>query len=450
MLVRPRLTDYYDLPLTQETADFAIPFLDEDIPLYVDPFLLWKSPAQSEKALHTALIAAFNGITRIAATDHSRAIDTLIALSECQEIGLGAGKTRSGRRIGRDTADEILRVVAALPDVERQGIEHVEILQLYIDQISKDRISDFTCSFLKSHLIDYTIAQASAVGVPMQRVRIEVFDYGTMRFTVEELELPVNPLDGKPLLFVPKRWLRYAPWISFDDFFVKMVEQNDQLPRRRVPILTYNRANHALVSSYLVAKERQQSDCQNDPLFRPIPIVSARKKLSTITKLPTGKDANADKLYESAAVALLASLLYPHLDFAAEQSRTDSGVLIRDLVFYNGRSVDFLKDIYELYGSRQLVFEMKNVHEIEREHINQLNRYLSDEFGRCGFLVTRRPLPTRIRKNVIDLWSAQRRAIITLTDEDLALMVSVFESKQRQPYEVMKRAYIEFTRLLPS
>src|SRR6266487_732008 len=203
MLIRPRVTDYYNLALTQEQADFAIPFLDEDIPLYVDPFLLWKSPAQSEKALHTALIASFNGLTRIAATDTPRAVDTLVRLSECEEIGLGVGKTRKGRRIGHDTAEEILRVVAELPDVEHRGIEHIEVLQLYVDQISKDRISDFTCGFLKSHLIDYTIAQAAAVGVPTHRVSIEVFEYGETRFAKEEVDLPANPIDGKPLLFVP-------------------------------------------------------------------------------------------------------------------------------------------------------------------------------------------------------------------------------------------------------
>ena len=42
-LIRPRLNDYYGLPFTQEAVDFAIPFLDEDVPLYLDPFLLWKS-----------------------------------------------------------------------------------------------------------------------------------------------------------------------------------------------------------------------------------------------------------------------------------------------------------------------------------------------------------------------------------------------------------------------
>ena len=42
-LVRPRLNDYYGLPFTQEEADFAIPFLDDDIPLYVDPFFFFGS-----------------------------------------------------------------------------------------------------------------------------------------------------------------------------------------------------------------------------------------------------------------------------------------------------------------------------------------------------------------------------------------------------------------------
>lgn len=447
MLVRPRLTDYFDLAVTQEQVDFAIPFLDEDVPLYVDPFLLWKSPSLAENALHTALISAFNGLQRI---ERRRAVDILVQLSECEETGLGGSRNRQGRRIGSDVATEILDIVAQLPDIERRGIEHIEVLQLYVDQVSKDRISDLTCGFLKSYLIDYTMDQCVKTGLKVDPVRIERFDYASMRLVLEDVRLPLNPLDRKPLLLVPKRWLRHAPWISLDDYFGQMIEGNDALPRSRVPLLTFNRANHGYVASYVASKERTQADCVTDPLFRPIPVTSAKRKLSAIKKLPTGKDANADKKYEDAAGGLLASLLYPHLDFAGEQSRTESGVLIRDLVFYNGRSVPFLVDVYEKFGSRQIVFEMKNVKAIEREHVNQLNRYLNDEFGRFGFFVTRNPLPTNIRKSIIDLWSGQRRLIVPLTDVDLEMMVSVFESKQRNPYEVLNRAYVEITRLLPS
>ncbi|HEX6642424.1 MAG TPA: hypothetical protein VF215_15000, partial [Thermoanaerobaculia bacterium] len=381
MLLRPRLTDYFDLPLTQESADFAIPFLGEDIPLYVDPFLLWKSPSLQEQALHTAMIASFNGLGDMARTDAKRAIDILVELSECKETGLGAGRTRSGRRIGRNIAEETLRLFSGVPDIERNGIGHIEVLQLCVDQISKDRISDLTCSFLKSFLIDYTMDQARQFGIPVQRVTIGVYRYTRRDIVIEDVSLPISPTDGAPILLVPKHWLRHAPWISFDDFFATVVAPDENIPRDRVHLLNFNRANHSLVSSYIAAKERAQADCTNDPLFRPIPVTSAKKKLSTIQRLPTGNALNADKKYEDAVGALLASLFYPHLDFATEQSRTDSGVLIRDLIFYNGRSIDYLKDIYDQYGSRQLVFELKNVKALEREHINQLNRYLNEEFG---------------------------------------------------------------------
>lgn len=142
--------------------------------------------------------------------------------------------------------------------------------------------------------------------------------------------------------------------------------------------------------------------------------------------------------------------MYPHLDFAQEQSRTDSGALIRDLIFYNNRSLDFLKEVYKDYNSKQIVMEIKNVEKVEREHINQLSRYLVESLGSFGVIITRNKVPKNIGKNIIDLWSGHRKCIVVLTDDDVKLMVSVFESKQRLPIEVLKRAYIEFIRSTPS
>ena len=449
MLIRPRLTDYYDLAVTQEVVDFAIPFLDEDVPLYVDPFLLWKSPSMQDQSLHTAVIASFNAAGQLGVSDPDAAINMLVRLSECEEIGLGVGKSRAGRRIGKGAASDILRLFRDVPDIERNGIGHIEVLQLFVDQISKDRISDFTCSFLKSHLIDYTMVQAERVGIPTEPVEMEIYRYDQRRIGRETVAVPRNPLDGKPMLLVPKRWLRAVPWISFDDYFAKIAVPDGDFPKERPELLTYNRAHYGTVSAYVRDRERLQADCHHDPLFTQIPITSAKRKLAIIKKLPTGKNDNADRKYEDAVGALLASLFYPELDFAAEQVRTDSGVLIRDLVFYNSRSVEFLADIHGQYGSRQLVLELKNVRELERDHVNQLNRYLNDEFGRFGVFVTRNDPPPKIRKSLVDLWAGQRRSIIVLTDADLELMVSVFDSKQRLPIEVLKRAYVNFTRSFP-
>jgi hypothetical protein len=166
-------------------------------------------------------------------------------------------------------------------------------------------------------------------------------------------------------------------------------------------------------------------------------------------KLASGKDENADKRYEEIMEQLLPSLLYPQLDFAQAQARTESGVTIRDLIFYNTRSTAFLQEMMDDYDSRQITVEMKNVKAIVREHVDQLNRYLADELGRFGIFVTRNPLRRAEFQRTVDLWSGQRKAIITLTDADIEQMVEVFESKQRSPIEVIIKKYVEFRRACP-
>jgi hypothetical protein len=454
-LIRPRLNDFYDLPFTQEEVDFAIPFLDEDIPLFVDPFLLWKSPSLQDQSLHTALLSSFNYLGVVYKEGKlDSAINGLINISECIEVGLGMASNKIGHRIGEDKAREILSLFSLIPQIERGGFKHIEELQLLIDQFSKDRISDITCNLLKSFLIDFTIDQCIKLNIPVINVELQnVFNYQKREFMNETVSIPFNPLTGIPILFVPKRWLRYIPWINYENYFSESFITDKLLAlgiTERVEILNYNRQNYDLLQSYIAQKERTHIDCKNDPLFNPIPIISAKRKFAQILKLPSGKTDSADRKFEDLISQLIASLLYPHLDFADEQSRTDSGVLIRDLIFYNNRSMDFLNDIYSDYGSRQIVVELKNVAIIEREHINQLNRYLNEQFGRFGIIITRNPLPKAMFKNTIDLWSGQRKCIIVLTDNDISIMVNLFENGQRLPIEVIKRAYIQFIRSCPS
>ncbi len=457
VLVRPRLTDHFNLPLAQEDLDFAVPYLDEDIPLCVDPFLLWKSPSQQDNALHTAIVNSFNGLGHLHRKGKTEeAIDILVQASECEEVGLGFSGTRRGHRIGRDSARTILSLFDDVPQLGLGGFAHFEEVQLLVDNFSKDRVSDIASNFIMSFLIDFSIEQCEKNGIPLTDTTVpNVYDYRTMTFRgAEQVKLPVNPTTQKPLVLVPKRWLRAIPWITFDDYIANYYEKEilsaGSDPPSRVAILNFNRHNYDAVQIYVKSRERVQADCKNDPLFRALPLLSVQRKFKAIKKTPSGKTGNADKQYEDLMCQILASMLYPQLDFAAEQSRTDSGVLIRDLVFYNSRSMDFLQDIHREYHSRQIVMELKNVAKIERNHINQLNRYLTDTFGRFGILLTRNRLPSAMFKNTIDLWSGQRRCIIALTDEDIEQMVDVFESKQRLPIEVVKAKYLEFVRACPS
>jgi hypothetical protein len=453
--VRPRLTDCHNILLPQAEVDFAIPLVDEDIPLYLDPFLLWRSPSQQDQALHTVLINSFNHLGYLAKTGRKAdAIKLLVALSECDEVGLGMSRTREGRRIGPDTAQNILALFRDIPGYSKAGFTHFEEIQFFVEYISKDRISDFACNFLKSFLIDYTIQQCQNAGLPMAKVPVEVYSYRKNALGSEKVSLPVNPENRRPVILVPKRWLRSSPWISFDEY-LKDACPRDATPEaraaQRVKVLTYNRQNYGAVFAYVAKKERAAEACTHDPLFQQIPVSSAKASLKTILRLPSssGVGDRNDRKYEQEMARLLASAFYPQLDFAAAQDRTDSGALIRDLVFYNNRSHPFLDELISHYDCRQIVMEMKNVKHIDGQHINQINRYMTEQFGRFGVLLTRRPLPAPMFKNTIDLWSAQRRCILALADQDLELIVSLFESKQRDPIDVVHKKYVEFTRACP-
>ncbi len=456
-IIRPRLTDYHGIHKNQADLDFAIQFFDEDIPLYVDPFLLWKSPSQQDNALHTTITNSFNHLNYlIKKKQEDEALSILINISECYEVGLGVSKTRKGTKISKKQAQETLNLFKDIPEYSQFGFTHFEIIQLYISGISKDRISDITCNYLKSFLIDYTIEQCELNKIPIEGVILDsIYNYKTNKLDInQKVYLPVNPLTKEPLIFTPKRWLRFNTWINYEDYFQKYCPRDDIFnpdePEERVKVLNFNRENYGIIEGYIKYKTKTSEDCKNDPLFSQIPVLSAKRKLDQILKLNTGKEHGADMKYEELSASLLASLFYPHLDFAQTQSRTESGRHIRDLIFYNNRDIDFLDEIFIEYNNRQLVIEMKNVKEISRDHINQLNRYMQNNIGNFGVFLTRKPLSKAMYENTVNLWSSQRKCIIAITDEDLKLIVEVYESKQRSPIEVLKKKYIEFRRSCPS
>ncbi len=266
--------------------------------------------------------------------------------------------------------------------------------------------------------------------------------------------MPTNPNTKEAILLVPKRWLRFVPWINYENYFKEYISTSSDLLKgktiSRVQILEFNRKNYDQVEAYVDRKKLEQKDCKNDPLFSQIPVLSSKRKLNSILTLPTGKTDNADQDYENLLCPLLASMLFPELDFAQPQSRTVEGVLIRDLIFYNNTSHKFLSDIYNQYGSKQIVVELKNVKEVSTVHVNQLNRYLNNEFGSFGIIFTRNKPPKNVLKNTIDLWSGQRKCILIMDDEDLRLMSQVYENKQRKPIDVINKKFVEFIRLCPS
>jgi hypothetical protein len=453
----PRLIDNFDLGFTQEDVPFLIPHLREDIRLAIDPFLLWKSELPEYQRRHDQLVSFLDRVrTEELSGRRATGASMLLRTSEARELGLGYSRgTKAGSAIGPTLATSIMETYSSVPQLIERGLSHIEMLGLIVPRVAEDRISDLTGSVLKRFFIDYTREQADAFGIPMSTFVIDnVWDADRMDWSVERTRLPFNPLDGSPILFAPLDILRHLPWINYEDYyrsaFAKFVLPADTAGRKvaKTAVLEYNRNNFAAVQQYVAYKESTASLCSPAALFEPLRLDTLKRKMAEVRALPTGKADGSDKKYEDRMYDLLSSLLYPELEYAESQVRTVSGAHIRDIIFYNDGKTTFLADIRERFDARQVVFELKNVKEISGEHVNQLYRYLDDEFGRFGILVTRNPLPPAVKRNIVDLHSSKRAVILVLHDGDIELMVNVLESGRR-PAEVLTKAYVEFTRWLP-
>ena len=89
-MINPRLIDVFGSDFTQDDVDFAIPRVREDIPLYVDPFLLWNSAKPEYQALHERIIKFFQLISyQVRAGEIRRAAELLAGCEEQRALGVG-------------------------------------------------------------------------------------------------------------------------------------------------------------------------------------------------------------------------------------------------------------------------------------------------------------------------------------------------------------------------
>ena len=384
-VVNPRLIDGFRLGFNQDDVPFAVPHLREDLPFAVDPFLLWNSGDESRRVLHGHLTTFLELVVQKARSGKRyEAIELLLGCAEARELGLGFSRgSKAGSAIGPQLAESAIDILTSIPQVADGGISHLEILGLVVPLIAQDRLSDISASVLKRFFISYTRDQAETLGIPTKRFAIDsIWDWDSSRWTTDRPDLPFNPIDGSPLLLAPLDLLRHLPWINYEDYFktaysrlVLPSTKRSKRPPKEV-VLDYNRRNFVTVERYIDLKENQAAACRPDPLFQPLGLPTLRKKILDLRKVPTGKADGADKKYEAIAFDLLSSLLYPELEHAENQVRTMEGVHIRDVIFYNDGKTEFLADLRERLGARQIVFELKNVKTLESGHVNQLYRYL--------------------------------------------------------------------------
>ncbi len=223
-----KFAEHYEIERTARD-DWFDPILTLDTKLFIDPFLLYDQEAGHFDGCHAEVIAFFNSVFKMIAKARGdrrslpwRRASSLLLFPEAEELCLGY--TSRGTR-GSGSGSQLSTVIAeALWEAIRAGVQritHFEEIRILREGIGADRISDITAGLIRAHLAQYTrsICRRHRVAcVPMNYLR-GVYVRSEGRWMPREFLLPRNPYNGKPILLVPRRYLRSLPSVDPDDFW---------------------------------------------------------------------------------------------------------------------------------------------------------------------------------------------------------------------------------------
>src|SRR5258705_335298 len=132
-MASPRwLSEELNLSINQREVDFVIPRLDADLPLCIDPFLLYKSRRDDLRQAHEQLLLLFDQAFDAFRNGREDSVSRLIHFPEVMEIrfGYSQGSVR-GAGVGNVLGSLLAETLRASPALLERGLRHVEELQLF-------------------------------------------------------------------------------------------------------------------------------------------------------------------------------------------------------------------------------------------------------------------------------------------------------------------------------
>lgn len=218
--------------------------LINDLPLFIDPFLLFDSEKQEYKALHEEIIR-YVKFLRDASSDDSinkGLLDSWFRFPEVSQNWLGFSKTGNrGSGLGRMFAEGLHRSLHRVfkdfgSEIITRG-SHLEKLCLIADGVGRDHLSDFTTNLIKGYLLEYTQNFAREHIQPSKRAVFSIekvsFDYAARRWRGARYELPAFGTDF--VLLTPKDILtKDEAWINRGDLLDQFQDIYKAMPDEQV------------------------------------------------------------------------------------------------------------------------------------------------------------------------------------------------------------------------
>ena len=222
-------SDYFELPINtlDDHGAFNISLV-ADLPLFIDPFLLFQSKKPEYQALHRDIILYLEYLRDLSVqqTIEQGRLRSLFYFSEVKQNYLGfTYMGNRGRGLGYIFARALNTNLSSIfrsfgKETITRGI-HLEKLCLISKGVGRDTISDFVTNLIKEYLLNYTQEFAMANMDDKFTARVKVprvkFNPELGIWTPDTFTLPV--FQGDYVILTPKDMLtRYENWISRADY----------------------------------------------------------------------------------------------------------------------------------------------------------------------------------------------------------------------------------------
>ena len=399
--------------------------------------------------------------------------EQMLIFPEVKETMLGQSKgSHNGRGMGREKGKLIFDEIVSNDDVLKNGITHLAEMQLLIEGVGFDLVSDMCTNIAKPFFIEYTQRQCKLHNIPLEQgLCLEhVFNWDDLDWEDITVDLPENPINGNPILLVPKSVVRRFPVFDYKDFWnstYRYILRNIEIEKSfsaigKPPTVLWK----DIKEKYDFGKKTVVRVLHEEPHLRHMYVENMDKVTKEnvnptdlskvegagqvdvnnddlVTELrsivPGNKDA---KRFESVVLRILSQLFTPPLIDPKEQVSSHDGREIIDITFYNGAEEGFWGDVKKFWKAQIVVFELKNMEDLGNEEFFQLAARLDDVKGFLGFLISR-------KKDGLDTERAYRRlnkerkVTLVLTDGDLIAMLKE-QQEGRDPNEYVRALYREF------
>jgi hypothetical protein len=223
-------SDYFEIsPKTLERYGAFNISLINDLPLFIDPFLLFHSRKHKYKELHSQIIKYVRFLRDKSADINldSGLLQSWYFFPEVKQNWLGfsvSGNRGSGLRddFAQSLHTNLNRIFSGFGNEKVTKGSHLEKLCLIKGGVGRDKISDFTTNLIKNFLLQYT--QEFAIKYLPRRfkkrvaVNKVVFNYKTEAWERRTFTLPY--INSDYVILTPKNLLtRHDLWINKDDLF---------------------------------------------------------------------------------------------------------------------------------------------------------------------------------------------------------------------------------------